>query len=179
MVRRFFGLVIIFFVWLVPASAKQGAAQNQNDQDKDGANSPQVAVIENSGSTNTPGYRLIVHASGSAEWAVSRRRHSPACSRNAGKLPSELTQRFFEDLRQLMPLSKLPVGQCAKSVSFGTTLRVTYQGSTSPDLSCPASGNETDQLLNDLAAINKALGVNANVRGLPSACEQATPAPNP
>lgn len=175
MIRRFFASVIVFFVWLVPVSAKQGASQNQNDQDKDRTNSPHAAVIEDSGSTNTPGYRLIVQASGSAEWSVSRRRHSPACSRNTGNLPPDLTQKFFEDLRQLMPLSKLPVGHCAKSISFGATLRVIYQGSASPDLSCPASGAEADKLLNDLAEINKTLGVSTNVKGLPSACEQTTP----
>jgi len=160
------------------ALAKPGAPQDQT-KEAGAPSADQGATITDSGSTNTPGYRLTVHASGSAEWSVSRRRNSPACSGNKGKLPPELTRRFFGDLNNLMPLDKLPAGHCAKSASFGTTLRVTYQGAISPDLTCPGDGAQTGNLLNDLSDINRALGINTGVPGLPQGCEQRPTAPNP
>lgn len=175
---RSFPCFFIVLAFLIPLSAQQGFSQNQDKENPDADNS-HAAVIVDSGSTNTPGYRLVIQASGSAGWSVSRRRNSPACSRNTGKLTSLLTQKFFRDLQTLMPLSKLTVSPCAKSASFGSTLHVTYEGSTSPDLSCPAGGNEAGELLNDLAEINKALGVNTNVSGLPQGCEQTFPKPKP
>jgi hypothetical protein len=180
MVYRFFNSAVIFIflaLMLGVSSArsvppKPGAAQGQQQEN----GSPVLslaAVIENSGSTNTSGWRLTVYRSGSAEWTVSQRRNSPLCGKNKGTLSPELTRRFFRDLSSLMPLSKLPAGHCAKSASFGTAMRATFQGATSPDLTCPAGG-ETDQLLKDVGEIETALGIATQV-GAPSGCEQTAP----
>ena len=167
--------VAVFYLALVLSYARQ----TQDQSKESGAASSDQAIITDSGSTNTPGYQVTVHPSGSAEWSVSRRRNSLACPGQTEKLSPDLTQRFFADLRSMMPLDKLPAGHCAKSVSFGTTLRVSYQGATSPDLTCPGNGAQTDNLLKDLSDINKALGINTSVTGASHACEQRPTPPNP
>lgn len=92
----------------------------------------QQAVIENTGSTNTAGVKLIVNRSGTAE--VQQRDAEP----RKATLDQQLTQSLFEDLNSIGPLSALPRTHCMKSVSFGTSLYVEYNGERSPDLSCPA-----------------------------------------
>jgi hypothetical protein len=175
MIRQMSVFVIVLFFALALSYGRQTQDQSK---DSGGTNFDQ-AIITDSGSTNTPGYQVTVHPSGSAEWSVSRRRNSPSCPGQTGKLSPDLTQRFFADLRGLMPLDKLPSGRCAKSVSFGTTLHVTYRNATSPDLTCPGNGAQTDNLLKDLSDINKALGVNTSVTGVAHACEQRPTPPNP
>lgn len=162
----------VFVIFLCLAFVLSYARQTPDQSKESGGTNSDQAIITDSGSTNTPGYQVTVHPSGSAEWSVSRRRNSPACPGQTGKLSPDLTQRFFQDLRSLMPLDKLPGGRCAKSVSFGTTLRVTYQGATSPDLTCPGNGAQIDNLSKDLSDINKALGINTSVTGVSHACEQ-------
>jgi hypothetical protein len=171
--------ISIFVAVLSLALVLSYARETQDQSQQSGAAHSDQAIIADSGSTNTAGYQVTVHPSGSAEWSVSRRRNSPACPGQTGKLSAELTQRFFADLRSLMPLDRVPVGHCAKSVSFGTTLHVTYQGATSPDLTCPGNGAQTDNLLKDLSDINKALGINTGVTGASHACEQQPATPNP
>src|SRR5579872_2146954 len=165
MIRRFVGLVIVVFVSMMYSLAMQDVPSNQQSEN-DRADSSQAAIIKDSGSTNTPGYRLIVYASGKAEWTLSRRRNSPVCSRSKGKLSPDLAQRFFQDLRGLMPLSNLPVEHCVKSASFGRTLRLSYGGTESPDLTCAASGTGAEKLRDDLSEINTALGISKNAKSL-------------
>ena len=98
-------------------------------------NSAQQAIIENTGSTNAAGVKLIVKRSGAAE--VQPRN---AESRNT-TVDQQLTQRLFEDLNSIGPLSVLPRTHCMKSVSFGTALYIEYNGERSPDLSCPPTAD--------------------------------------
>jgi hypothetical protein len=172
------GMAGVFCLLIVPLSLTQGVPRNQSSE-TDRRSPPDAAVITDSGSTNTAGYRLVVYASRTVEWSVIRRRISHGCSQGTGKLPPELAQRFFRDLSDRMPLSKLPMGHCVKSASFGSTLRVSYGGTESPDLTCPASGIEAHKLLSDLAEINRVLGINKNMNGRPPSCEQAAPATAP
>lgn len=173
---RLLGMAGIFFFSMLPLSATQDAPRSQS-KETGSQNPPDAAVITDSGSTNAPGYRLVVYPSQAAEWTFLGRRSISGCSQGAGKLSPELTQRLFQDLRDLMPLSKLPVGHCAKSVSFGSTVRVRYGGTESPDLTCPAGGIEGRKLLGDLTEIERELGIGKNRNGLSTPCKQAAPAP--
>ena len=92
-----------------------------------------AAVILNTGSTNTPGYRIVVSPSGEAQYIVDR--GTPV----RGSISTELAFHFFSDLRAAMPLSKLPTEPCMKSASFGTSTFIWWQGQRSPDVSCPGN----------------------------------------
>ncbi|MBH8562963.1 hypothetical protein I8748_12350 [Nostoc sp. CENA67] len=111
-----------------------------------------VAVIVNSGSTNTIGYRIYVTPTGEANYVDGN-------GSGHGQLPKKLTKTFFHDLKVAEPLSSLPVEQgCVKSTSFGTTTTISLGGQQSPDVSCP--GNQKARRLDtDIIAIAKALKV--------------------
>ncbi|MCF4968207.1 hypothetical protein [Nostoc sp. CMAA1605] len=111
-----------------------------------------VAVIVNSGSTNTIGYRIYVSPTGEANYVDGK-------GSGKGKLPKKISQKFFNDLKAAEPLSSLPVKQsCVKSTSFGTTTTISLGGQQSPDISCP--GNEKAKKLDtDVIAIAKLLKV--------------------
>ena len=110
------------------------------------------AVIVNSGSTNTAGYRLRISADGSAYL-------------NQANLPlhrqisPQLVARFFNELHQTGGVASLPDAHCMKSASFGTTTRIEYRGQTSPDISCPANSTLERALYVDAQAIANAAGV--------------------
>jgi hypothetical protein len=92
---------------------------------------PQHAVIENTGSTNSPGIKLIVDSSGAAEVQP----HNAEARKTT--VDARLSERLFQDLNAIGPLSALPRPHCMKSVSFGTSLYVEFNGERSPDLNCP------------------------------------------
>lgn len=93
---------------------------------------PQQATIEDTGSTNMAGVKMIVNPSGTAE--VQPRN---AQSRKT-TVDVHLSERLFQDLKSVGPLSALPPVHCIKSVSFGSSLYVEFNGERSPDLTCPA-----------------------------------------
>ena len=99
-----------------------------------------TAVIVDSGSTNTAGFRITVERSGQASYtAMPRRANLPAQGQAASKkrkLSKDLVRRFYSDLEAAKPLAELPGGGCMKSASFGTTLTVETEGQRTPDLSC-------------------------------------------
>ncbi|MBU6428590.1 MAG: hypothetical protein KGR26_06255 [Cyanobacteria bacterium REEB65] len=110
-----------------------------------------TAVISNSGSTHTTGYRILVSPDGTATY------QTPTGS-GSMKLPGNLATALFADLKAAGQLSALPVGQCAKSASFGTTTTVQLGGQTTPDLSCP--GNAAAMVISqDVQQIVEALGM--------------------
>lgn len=114
------------------------------------------AVILDTGSSNTLGYRIVVQPSGSAEYVMGDATHG-------GRLPNALAVRFFRDLSAAMPLSQLRANQCMKSASFGISLFVWWRGQRSPDVSC--SGPPEVAALNaDLSGIASALGIRTTVR---------------
>jgi len=93
------------------------------------------ALIVNSGDAATPGYRISVSASGHAESAfrpLAQRRGTAL--RKHVLLPSTLRRRFFSDLAQAAPVSRLPVSTEAPGDAPDVQMIVRYQGSQSPDL---------------------------------------------
>ena len=110
-----------------------------------------VAVILNSGSTNTIGYRIFVAPSGQASYIDGYNRAN-------GKISAALTKKFFSDIQAALPLEKLPTRRCVKSVSFGTFTTIRLGGEQSPDISCPGNA-KVQSLFKDVTEIAQALNV--------------------
>lgn len=116
------------------------------------------AVIVNSGSTNTAGFKIAVERSGNAEYAAMPRRPLPQAPEPSRRpVPNELAKRLYADLEAAKPLSSLPRPRCAKSASFGSRLTIEFGGSETPDLSCGDGDNPKLRALihdtNDILAI--------------------------
>ena len=110
------------------------------------------AVIVNSGSTNTAGFRIVVDRSGNAQYTQSARRSQPEMDKTAGKprsrkLSEKLVRRLYSDLDKAGPLSALPTERCFKSVSFGTRMTIEFGAEETPDLSCPNQADSRAQNL--------------------------------
>jgi hypothetical protein len=117
------------------------------------------AQIVDSGSTNTSGYRIVVQSDGSAAISVQQVAKQYSTPK-AFAVSKETATRFFADLAAARKGNATTV-PCMKSASFGTTLHVTWQGWTSPDLSCPPKGSLGAALIADVQAIREASGVSA------------------
>ena len=102
------------------------------------------AKIINSGSTNRPGFQIVVDRLGAAEYTSAPGRSGgqpgrPAATRQT--LPHPLVEAFYADLRAAKRLDSLPAVHCAKSESFGSVLTVALGQDQTPDLSCGDGGN--------------------------------------
>lgn len=128
-------------------------------------------TVQDTGSTNRPGLRVIFDQQGSATVEPAQGQSQDV------KLPEALCSRFLHDLETAGPLNELPAAHCMKSVSFGSRTFVEYNGSRSPDLSCPSSDARSQSLEKDANDILKAARQAAN---LPSSRRVFTvPAPRP
>lgn len=118
----------------------------------DAAQTVQQATIEDTGSTNTLGVKIVVNTGGAAQMHV--RGEEP----RTVSINPDTCNRLFRDLKAFSPLSALPAVRCAKSVSFGTSLYVEYNGERSPDLSCRApTDSKVAQLQKDVSEIMQAV----------------------
>jgi hypothetical protein len=98
-----------------------------------------LTVITESRSTNTRGYKVVIHNDGSAIAEIGS-------ASFAGRTEPPESQQFppgtidTKTLRRLLTeigdVSRIPTGGCAKSVSFGTRTQITYAGKTSGDVQC-------------------------------------------
>jgi hypothetical protein len=122
------------------------------------ASPPDTAVIVDSGSTNANGYTIHIASDGNASVTYQPRGGSPIGAPKHFTVPAATTARFFSDLEAARKGNVATV-PCMKPVSFGTTLKVTWQGWTSPDLTCPPKDALGETLVSDVAAIRKAGGV--------------------
>jgi hypothetical protein len=107
-----------------------------------------LATIIQSRSTNTRGYKVVIHTDGSATAEIdggspaSPVEPSPSQQFPPGTIDTKTLQRL---LTEIGDVSKIPTGGCAKSVSFGTRTQIMYAGKTSGDLQCirrQASGGD-------------------------------------
>src|SRR5260221_12429292 len=98
----------------------------QQTKSQQSLESNQIAVITNSGSTNFSGYKIIINKDGSGSIQKS----------NINKSFSKGTfdaVNLQNTLNKLGDMSKITVGHCKKSVSFGSLTKITYHGKTSGD----------------------------------------------
>ncbi|GAC1420680.1 MAG: hypothetical protein NVSMB5_13290 [Candidatus Velthaea sp.] len=116
-----------------------------------------VAVIQDSGSTNTAGYTIAVHRGGRIDVLMA---HAPVTH---PKIAAKLVARLYTDLARTGPVAALPAETCMKSVSFGTRLTLAYGGQQSPDLSCGES-DAVRMLSADANAIVNAAHIVTRVR---------------
>jgi hypothetical protein len=122
------------------------------------ADRTQQATIEDTGSTNVPGTTLIVSGGGSTK--VQPHGSEP----HAVSLDRRLSQRFFDDLKSAGRLSDLPHAHCMKSVSFGSSLYIEFNGERSPDLNCPARpDSKLSVLQKDVREIMQAVRVESGI----------------
>lgn len=122
------------------------------------ASEPQATVID-SGSTNRPGLRVTVDAQGHAT-VVEKSGETHHVN-----LSQPMCTEFLHHVTGAVPLSNIPAHHCFKSVSFGSSLFIEYQGERSPDLSCPgASNNEAAALQKDAREILQAAQSAAGIR---------------
>ncbi len=115
------------------------------------------AVIVNSGSTNSYGYRIDVSTDGTATVTLQQRGGAASTPRPF-TVPAATATKFFADLAAARKGNAATV-PCMKSASFGSTIKVTWQGWTSPDLTCPPKDSLGEALVSDVEAIRKASGV--------------------
>ena len=112
------------------------------------------AAIVDSGSTNSPPYRIEVRSDGSA--SVSAGSSTP----KAFTVAQATVERFFADLAAARKGNATTV-PCVKSASFGSTLRVTWQQWVSPDLTCPPKDALGAALITDVRTLREAAGITA------------------
>jgi hypothetical protein len=98
-----------------------------------------LATITQSRSTNTRGYKVVIHNDGSATAEVGGAsvvlRTEPSRSQQfpPGAIDTKTLRRL---LTEIGDVSRIPTGGCPKSVSFGTRTQITYASKTSGDLQC-------------------------------------------
>lgn len=124
------------------------------------ASPPDTATIVDSGSTNANGYTIRVGSDGNASVTYAPRGGSSIGAPKRFTVPAATTARFFADLAAARKGNAASV-PCMKSVSFGSTLKVMWQGWTSPDLTCPPKDALGEALVSDVAAIRNAGGIDA------------------
>ena len=120
-----------------------------NPGDARSANVDSAAII-NSGSTNRPGFRIVVARSGVAEYTATPPRRTPQPQESEPitlAISRTLTDRLYSDLKAASPLASLPIPHCVKSVSFGSRLTIGFGAEQSPDLSCGSGGNSAMESL--------------------------------
>jgi hypothetical protein len=112
-----------------------------------------AAVILNTGSTNTLGYRIVLQRSGAAEYINGPKRA-------LATVPASLTAQFFKDVQAKMPLESRTATTCMKSASFGYSVFVWWNHSRSGDVTCPNGA----AIANDVTKIAQALNLSTGLR---------------
>lgn len=118
--KRYYALAVV-------AAVMTGSLSNSRSEEIKPTDS---AIIENTGSTNSRGYREVIEASGRVSFASGK-------SFNASP---DIAMHFLKMLDSLMPLSKISAFSCMKSVSFGSATYITFRGEKSPDIECTQYG---------------------------------------
>ncbi|MBV9263370.1 MAG: hypothetical protein JO324_03540 [Candidatus Eremiobacteraeota bacterium] len=119
-----------------------------------------TAVIVNSGSTNSHGYKITLAADGAGTAALANRDGSVAGPVKSFRIAPQAAATFFADLDAARK-SKTPAVGCMKSASFGSFTHVTWDGWQSPDLDCPPADGSIGALIKDVERIREASGIPA------------------
>ena len=108
---------------------------------------PDDVLIRNSGSTNTAGYAVVVHADGTAEYEGQHKTVGAA-----------QVKWLHAKLDEATPFTQLGGAHCMKSASFGSRTTIVYRGESTPDLSCPST-DQSRELMRTIGVILDQLGV--------------------
>lgn len=138
--------IIIVLVLIIISRARQAKARNTattSTQPPPNTQTSQstrdvLAVITNSGSTNMPGSTFTIYKNGSGALTYQKRATQIGFHQEDKTFPAgtfDISQ-LEKTLAQIADVSTIPNHNCVKSVSFGSTTTITYQGKTSGDLSC-------------------------------------------
>jgi hypothetical protein len=122
---------------IAPENKSTGAQQHAKQDTESG-----LATIIQSGSTNTLPYKLIIRDDGSATTEIGGTGSPRLQQFPPGTIETKALLRLLE---RIGDVSKIPTGNCPKSVSFGTRTEISYAGKTSGDLQCirkDASGGD-------------------------------------
>ncbi|MDQ6662516.1 MAG: hypothetical protein M3Z24_16320 [Chloroflexota bacterium] len=127
--------------------------QHSQGMDKNTTNPGGVlAVITNSGSTNSPWSKLTINKDGSGSITYEKGRwsfgHYQDKTFSAGTFDSSELEAI---LTQINDVQKVPNHGCPKSASFGSRTTITYKGETSGDISCLSDRDE--KIFQDLKAV--------------------------
>lgn len=114
-------------VWLAGCSGTDSVS---------GASATEVARIVMSASTNAAEVDVVVDSDGSAARSIGPIHGALSDSPATFPPGSPEGLAFLADLMAVGDVSQIPIGLCAKSISFGTTTEVTAAGKTSGDLQC-------------------------------------------
>lgn len=133
------------------------------------------ALILDSGSTNTQGYKIEVWSDGTASLAPLDRVGAVQGAAKPFTVPAATATRFFADLAAARKAG-VTGEPCMKSASFGTTTKIVWHGWKSPDLDCPASNAVMTALVHDVGEIRQTSGISAEpLRRAPVAQPVSTP----
>lgn len=133
------------------------------------------AVIVDSGSTNTQGYKIEVWSDGTASLAPQNRLGAAAGAAKPFTVPAATATRLFADLAAARK-GGVTGEPCMKSASFGTTTKIEWHGWISPDLDCPSGNALTTALVHDVGEIRQTSGIGAEpLRRAPVAQPVSTP----
>lgn len=137
------------------------------------------ASVLDSGSTNRPGALVRVRADGSAfvERALRGVQHPPTT--NAHVNPA-LAARLLADAKiaRTAGLTRRLGVPCMKSVSFGSSLFVTWHGWRSPDLFCPVNGPAVALKADAQAILAAAAPPIRSIQPLPNEVRRPLPSPS-
>jgi hypothetical protein len=100
---------------------------------------PVTAAV--SSSTNVHGYAILLQQNAKARLTQDGYVQTTT-------IPTADAAQFFKDLDAYSPIKDIAtVNNCLKSASYGTTMTLTYAGSTSGDVSCPPSSTSPAEVL--------------------------------
>jgi hypothetical protein len=130
-----------------------------------------AAVILDTGSTNTLGYRVVVQRNSDVEYVIGGVRNTMHA--DAGQ-----TAKLFTALTAAMPLSQLQSARCMKSASFGTSMFTYWNHQRSPDLTCPGD-DRAKAVYASVSTFVDALGITRRVSHPLPPNEPRRPIPEP
>lgn len=133
------GTAIILLIIIGTISMHTTANSFQNAAPKGGP----LVVITNSGSTNTPESTLTLNTDGSGSLIYRKDTNEMRTLGNSIRFVDKTfpagtfnVAHLKNLLAQIGDVSAIPDHGCIKSISFGSTTTITYQGKTSGDISC-------------------------------------------
>lgn len=103
-----------------------------------------LAIVTNSGSTNTPEAILTLNTDGSG--ALVYQANSRGYSNKTFPPGTFDIAQLQHLLVQIGDVSAIPDHECLKSISFGSTTTITFEGKTSGDVSCLSNADQQTYL---------------------------------